>query len=203
MSIHKKHMQGFTLVELIIALAIVAVLGMMATVGLRSVLQTREHLVKTNAHITQLMTTVSLLQQDTRAAIARTIINNDGHRVSALISLQPNGFMLTRQGVTKLQRVGYQVTNHQLVRLSWQRLDRAPGAKPTRQILLSNIKNWEVRFLLPQGGISQRWPLVSGSNVRVTNQTSEQPAAVFIKINFSNDRQLPLLLPLRGRGYHG
>ena len=202
MVLKRIHEQGFTLVELIVALAIVAVIGVLATVGLRSVLQTRTHLTKSNEHITELLSAVSLLQQDTRAAIARPIINAQGHHEGALQSLQPNGFALTRQGSKKLQRVAYQVINHELVRFSWKHLDQAPNAKPIKQVLLKNVRKWQVEFVMQQGGAAKRWPLATGTNAEVLNQASVLPLAVSIKLFFKDNQQLPLLLPLRGRGYH-
>lgn len=67
----KRRNGGFTLIELVVALAIFAVLSALVYSGLRTVLDARSHTDRQAARLAQLQTMFTLLERDVEQAVAR------------------------------------------------------------------------------------------------------------------------------------
>ncbi|MHB1528669.1 MAG: type II secretion system minor pseudopilin GspJ [Acidiferrobacteraceae bacterium] len=181
--------RGFTLLELLVAVAIFAVVSALAFEGLSQALKARRRLDHERRFWQGLAITFSELKQDLAQARPRPVRNAAGMMVPAFIGL-PAGetadhgsvLQFTRGGAfpvrhgpaSTLERVGYEVRGHGLVRLIWPVLDRAPNTRPLVSPILNGVERFRVRFYETNGQWSRVWPLPGGQltdlprGVRVT-----------------------------------
>jgi general secretion pathway protein J len=146
---------GFTLLELLVALAVFAVVAVLAYGGLRSVLDAREHADRQAQRLAELQSAVSVLGRDVEQVLERGIRNEFGDPEPPLRGGSGTLLLeLTRAGWrnpaalprSDLQRVAYRLDGTELVRLAWQVLDRAQDAAPLEMPLLTGVAAVEVRF---------------------------------------------------------
>ena len=155
---------GFTLLEMLVALAIFALLAVMSYSGLSSVMNqqvvTEEHAQR----LGDLQKTYMLMQRDLEQVLLRPVRDEFGDVQPALAG--SDVLQLTRGGWSNplnrprssLQRVGYAWEDRQLVRYVWQVLDRAQDSEPLRQLLLDDIDSMEIRYLSPGAEWQSQWP---------------------------------------------
>ncbi|MCK9606098.1 MAG: type II secretion system minor pseudopilin GspJ [Methylomonas sp.] len=137
--------KGFTLLELLIAMAIFAIMATMAYGGLKSVIDTRQATQARAMRVRQLQQTLYLLNEDLLQALPRTIRDELGDDEPAFRgSNGPELLSLTRAAPallqdserSRLQRVSYRFESGQLYRLVWSTLDRTQQSQPLRKHLL-------------------------------------------------------------------
>jgi len=165
---HQGRTRGFTLLELLVSLAIFAVLATMAYTALNTVLKARKEVEIKSERLAALQTALMVLGRDVEQATPRQVRDEFGDEQPAL---QGGGtgttlLSLTRDGWrnplglrrSNLQRVDYQFANHQLLRQSWNVLDRATNAEPYTEVLLDKVAGVEIRFLGTDDQWSGYWP---------------------------------------------
>lgn len=164
--------RGFTLLELLVAVAIFALLGVGSYRLLASTISTRDAARTHDLALMQLQRTFTVINRDLAQATARPIRDQYGDTVPAL-QLKDNNLELTRAGVpnplkqvrSDLQRVSYQLNNKgELIRSSWQQLDRDRGVNPQQTILLTKIKTMTLKAYNPTGSASPEWPVAQNYN---------------------------------------
>ena len=162
--IRNKTPAGFTLLELLVALAIFSLIAVMAYGGLETVLK-QKTLTEENANsLATLQKTYLLMQRDIEQAVPRTIRDEFGDPQGPLIGTTQ--FQFTRGGWNNpanhtrstLQRVGYALQDRQVNRYAWLMLDRAQDSEPTRQALTDDIESMQVRYLNEAGAWQEQWP---------------------------------------------
>ncbi len=162
---------GFTLLELLIALAIFALLSALAYGSLRSALLNRELSAERTARLAELQLAMLFMARDLEQVVDRPVRSTYGDRLPALYTPQ-QGYLLefTRGGWgnpagqrrSTLQRVAYSLEEGELIRHSWQMLDRT-DERPTRsQPLLDDVTRFELRFLDARREWSGEWPPPGG-----------------------------------------
>jgi general secretion pathway protein J len=163
MHVNRK-MRGFTLLELLIALAIFGLLSVMSYSGLRSVLDQHAHTEAVADRLAELQKLYLVMQRDVEQIVPRPIRSEYGDESPALAGSETLQF--TRGGWSNplgrprssLQRVGYAFEDDALVRYSWQVLDRAQDSLPLQQPLTEAVSNMSVRYLSPGGEWQSSWP---------------------------------------------
>ncbi len=158
---------GFTLLELLIALAIFAVLSTLAYGSLRSALLSRELSAERTEQLARLQLALLFIGRDLEQVVDRPVRNTWGDTLPALYTPQQDYLVeFTRGGWNNparrrrstLQRVAYALEEGELIRHSWQMLDRT-DERPTRsQVLLEEVTAFELRFLDAQRNWSREWP---------------------------------------------
>lgn len=151
---------AFTLVELLIALAIFAVLSAFAYRGLAVLLESRESLDRDSRKWRDLALFVGRFERDVQAALDRPAIGASGTTLSPVSSLldlggaSARGLALTRAGATLYaselaapQRVGYRFSEGRVDRLAWPGVDSGPRAEAVATPLLDNVRSLAFRFL--------------------------------------------------------
>ncbi len=159
---------GFTLLEVLIAVAIFAVLSALAYGGLSSVLNTSMKTRQANEALQSLQLAMSLIQQDMIQIANRPITDEFGQPVPALKSGSEFERIIefTRRGWrnpagtkrSTLQRVAYQLNENTLERIYWRHLDRAPNPDMVRLPLLKKVKSLSFRYLDQAGAWRGEWP---------------------------------------------
>ncbi len=158
--------RGFTLIELLVAMALFSVVALMAYGGLDTVLQARklgdEHAMKLAA----LQTSFAILERDIEQAVNRPIRDNYGDVQPAMIG-NNNTLEFTRNGRrnpgnfsrSHLQRITYGVEDEQLMRASWQMLDRAQDSDSAAGPLFNGVEKIEFSYLDDQMKWQNEWPV--------------------------------------------
>lgn len=155
---------GFTLLELLVAIALFAVLAGMAYGSLDSLSRGSMQLQQAGARLAAIQRAIDLMARDLRQSGHRGVRDAYG-RPLAPIAGAPQGLELTRAGYAnalaqpraELQRVGWRREGETLQRLHHPSLDRA-GAPPRVDDLLQGVQALELRYLDSDGREHDRWP---------------------------------------------
>lgn len=188
-----KRKHAFTLIEVMIALLIFAIMAVITSVGLATVLKARERASENSQRLSAAQLAITIMTRDFTQMINRPISDSQGSLAPPIIA--NNGYIeFTRAGYVNpdmvlprstLQRVAYRVSNDQLVRISWPVLDRAPDTKPESRILLNNVSNFQIRYLDYKNQFNNSWPPTQSTAQTQTAQ-SPLPKAVEITIAIKN-----------------
>jgi len=153
-------MRGFTLIEVLVAMAITAIVGVMAYATLNSSVDAVERSELQTRRLNDINTFFAIFSKDIRQVVARPIRNEEGEMESALLSQEGDlvGLRLTRTGWqnprpevfvrSQLQRVHYQLENKSVVRESFYMIDHPEGEpEPVRSELLDKVVSLKFRFM--------------------------------------------------------
>lgn len=154
MRLNTRRERGFTLIEMMIAIAIFAFLSLGAYQVLQGVLRSDEISKERGLALKKLQRAMLFVERDMQQMDARKQRNDDELTAQALqagrflFESDEDGVGFIRMGWrnpismlprSSLQRVAYRVKNEQLQRLSFIYLDPAVGEEPKTQILLSGV----------------------------------------------------------------
>ncbi len=160
--------QGFTLLELMIASIIFAIMAVMAYGGLSNVIDNSQSSERALQRLQQIQQSVSVLNRDFRQMVPRSIRDEFGNRQPALLAGNhiDNLVEFTRGGRvnpgglrrSSLLRVAYQFEDESLIRLQWPHLDRTQGQEPRKTVLIDNLEQVTIQFLDGNGEWQEQWP---------------------------------------------
>jgi general secretion pathway protein J len=164
-------LRGFTLVEILVAIAIFAVLGIASSRLLDQVLRADEASKARGQRLGELQRAMGILERDALQVVARPVRDELGEPLPAVSGGVRGMLEFTRAGWrnptgaerAELQRVAYMLEGKQLLRFYWPVLDRAEGSEPVRQVLLDEVEQAEVEFVAADGETRQFWPQEDGS----------------------------------------
>ena len=164
--------RGFTLVEMLVALTIFALMSVLAYRGLSAALQTRAHLTADNQRWRDIALTLAQLEQDMGQVVNRPVRGSGGLSLPALVghaqafgaddaqlSFSRMGMAWQTGVLADVQRHGYRLNNGTLEQLVWPVLDQAPRSEPAVQPLLERVRRFDLRYLDGSGNWQSRWPL--------------------------------------------
>ncbi|MEH6559274.1 MAG: type II secretion system minor pseudopilin GspJ [Oceanicoccus sp.] len=188
----KKLPAGFTLIEVLLAMAITTFIALLAYSGLSTSMIAAESQQLQARQIANVQLPLTVLERDIRNAVARPIRDEYDDRIEAMVGGAFNDYLLilTRRGWDnprelsrgELQRVRYQLLDDELWRESWSVLDRvSEEAGQQRTLLLQGISDIEIAFLDSESSSASRSPL-GGEWLDEWNIAQRLPAA--IKIQF-------------------
>jgi general secretion pathway protein J len=163
---------GLTLIELLISVAIFAVLSALAYGGLNNVLLTSTHTQAETKRLTTLQLTMLYLERDINQMIDRPIRGQYGDMEPALVAPPPDAeqplMSFTRAGWanpagqlrSQLERVAYDFDEEkeQLVRITWPLLDGASKETEIKATLLDAVTGLKFRFMDDQEQWHTSWP---------------------------------------------
>lgn len=136
---------GFTLLEMLVAIAVLAILALMGQQIIDGVSRAKIVSQKHEVKIKNLLQTINFMNNDFTQIIPRSIRSDNGQREPALLSglniLDSNshGIRFIRGGVinpqmqlprSHLTKIGYRIHKGYLERLSWPTLDTPAHVKP-------------------------------------------------------------------------
>lgn len=173
-----RHHKGFTLLEILVAVAIFAVMAALAYGGLNTVLNTRAQAMAHNQRLADIQIAVSRLSRDLEQFATRGIRDRFGDPQAAFLAdpRQPYPLEFTRHGWrnplqaqrSSLQRVAWDLEDNTLTRYYWRHLDRGDAAEPLRQPLLEEVGEMRLRFLDTAMEWHEQWPPVNPESGRRT-----------------------------------
>ncbi|MDH3388254.1 MAG: type II secretion system minor pseudopilin GspJ [Gammaproteobacteria bacterium] len=162
---------GFTLFEMVIAVSIFALMGVIAFGGLGQMTRTGQAVADANDRLSDLQFAVVYFIRDWTQVSPRAIRNQYGDE-EANILIEDDVITFTRSGWgnllaqprSTLQRVQYLVLDKQLLRRHWRSLDQGIGEQPIQVKLLDDVESMEVGFLNGLGQPIRNWPGESGDS---------------------------------------
>ncbi len=163
-----KAVTGFTLIEVLVAMAIFAVLGVSAHQMLRTMIDTHQATRSSSAAYGGLVRTFTLLDRDFSQLVQRPVRDEYGETLQALqVGGGQYDVEFTRTGWnnpaqlsrSSLQRVAYSVEDEKLSRHFWLVLDRAEDSEPISQVLLDEVSGFTVNLLDDEGDTVDVWPV--------------------------------------------
>lgn len=181
---HLCSQRGFTLVELLVALLVFAVMSVLAYGGLRSVLEASASAGAHADRLASLQRTFTAFARDVEQLADRGIRDEYGDRQPALrVGGDELLLELTRAGWrnpagqtrSTLQRVAYRLDDGALHRLQWAVLDRALESTANESELLDGVQGVTLRFLDQALAWHGEWPPlgVDGARLRAVEVVLE------------------------------
>jgi general secretion pathway protein J len=168
-----KTARGFTLLELLIAIAIFALLGLGTYRMLDSVLQTDKVTRSHEAQLRELVRAMAAFERDLLQVQARPVRDPFGEPRAALLAEagDEGALELSRSGWrnplaqprASLQRVRWQRSGEQWQRLYWTVLDQAQDSEPQMQQALDGVTALQLRYRDAKGVWHDSWPPESGA----------------------------------------
>lgn len=161
--------QGFTLLELLVAITVFTFIAAAAYTGLRSVLFNQAAIAAESERLAEIQMAFYILAQDIQQAVPRPVKDEYSETQPALKSddLDDHILQLTRTGWDNpleqkrptLQRLAYRLEDGRLIRFYWDTLDRSGISEPRQTTLLEGVQDIEVRFLDTENTWQTQWPL--------------------------------------------
>jgi general secretion pathway protein J len=168
---------GFTLLEVLVAMAITALISVVAYGALSSALSGAESVRSAAVRSHDINQTLTLLSRDIRQVVNRSIVDEFDQPAPAL-----SGGVLTRYPLTltragwhnstgaprsTLQRVRWWIEEDVLWRAHFPVLDRTPGTEAIETAMLDDVEGFEVHFLPTIGDVkSDRDDVIDDRNWR-------------------------------------
>ena len=194
-----RNSRAFTLVELLVALAIFALISGFAYRGLNAMLESREALQKDARKWRDVALFVGRFERDLGAVLMRTATGSSGTPLPPVSSTldtpsQGEGLAVTRSGsplqenaLAAPQRVAYRLRDGHVERLTWASVDAAPREEPVAVTVLAPAKALTFRFMDPASG---EWRTVWPSGPAL------MPAAVELTVELASGERIVRLVDL-------
>ncbi len=191
-------MKGFTLIEILIALLIFAILGVLIAFGLQNAINANSHADKANTRIQKIEIAEALLRRDISHIIDRPILDVDGSTIAAVI-LQDQTLEFTLRA-SNLQHIRYQVKNGHLYRYIWPILDRVLAVKPSKIDLLEGITKCKLTAIDQQNQSKNSWPIKETSFAITYTLKSNLPKAIQVQFNLEHEGRIDNTIMILSRG---
>lgn len=187
---------GFTLIEVLVALAVFGVMSLLAYMSLGQTLSNSDMLSERMDRLQSVQRTISYLSSELLQTVPRSIRADLG--IEPLPALQSSlgsefALQLTHGGWpnsagvprSTMQRTAYRIEDDELIRYHWNVLDRTVSNTPLATVMLDNVESLTFRFLRGTDEWTDQWPPLSTAPRAVS---SNLPRAV----------QIVLVLPDEG-----
>ena len=199
-----KAVTGFTLIEVLIAIAIFAILSILAYGGLNSVLESKQQTEQALQRLRQVQLTMTKLQRDIEQISSREGKDELGGELSMLSGGPANELLIqfTRNGwrnpaeLTRshLQRVAYRLDEDKLIRMTWPYVDRAQDSQAIETILIDNLKDLRFRFYDAEDW-SDNWPDTSAFSA---DDAAPLPKAIEVTVEMEDWGEIVRLFRVPG-----
>lgn len=167
--------RGFTLIEVLVAMAILAVVIMATHQILDSTTKAKEASDEKIAELNGLQTAFRLMDQDFSQMTQRTVRNEAGDAQEQyllagryILESQYDGIAFVRDGWvnpinllprSELQAVGYRVLDDNLERVYRVYVDQLDNMEPRVQVVLTNVEELKFEFLGANNEWQEQWQI--------------------------------------------
>ena len=191
---------GFTLIEVIIAMSIFAILAILSYSGLHSVIMSKTNTEASLERLQELQMTMLTLNSDLQQITSRDAHDALGGTLHKL-STQSSEYLIefTRSGWrnpanlqrSSLQRVAYQLKDDALIRIYWPHVDRADDEQRVERTLIHNIEALDIRFLNAEKEWKEDWPSASALT---SSAPTELPSAIDVRLKMHDWGEIKRLI---------
>ena len=198
----QRSVDGFTLLEMLVALGVFAVLGVMSTQMVTRILSVHDVAVTRGTRLSDLERAMGVLSRDVLQLAPRAVRDGFGDALPPVragggevgggeVGIGPEGAVLlielTRFGHRNplgqkradLQRVAYALQDGTLYRYYWTSLDRAQDSEPRVQTVLEDVESATVTVIDVSGNEHSFWPLLG--------ELAQDPTAQIAGVKLSID----------------
>lgn len=198
-----KRAAGFTLIEILIALAVFSILATMTSSAIYEAFNTRARVTLQADRLSSLQLAIAIFNQDTQQIVARTVRGKKMHIAAAFIG-QRHYLEFTRgghanpQGLERrstLTRVAFLCQGSQLIRRHWDTLDGPSHQAFQDKILLEHLSQCQFAYLNKHQQILPDW---MGDALQENQKESMLPAAIQFTAHVAPWGKLSLLFMIPG-----
>ena len=180
---------GFTLVEILVALLVFAVVGLLSTRLLSQSIDNQNNLQDRGQRLAEIHRAMRVLQRDIVQLSRRKIRDAQGEELPPLIVSDQGAVEFSRVGWrnplrqprSEVQRVGYRWQDEKIIRGYWLTLDRSYDAEPAYQTLLEDVEAIEFFAVDQLGNEHRQWPLDPEANVVTEEGEALYLAAILVR----------------------
>ncbi|MDG2156327.1 MAG: type II secretion system minor pseudopilin GspJ [Gammaproteobacteria bacterium] len=196
--------QGFTLLELLVAMAIFAIIGLAATAGLNAIIDQSTRANQSLNELNELQRAVRFLTTDLYQMHPRGVRDELGRGDEAALLADNQGDYLIRfsregwrnpAGIPRsnIQRVQYRLEGTALVREYWPVLDHTLSLEPIKTELLNNVEDIKFEYLDYSDQWQNQWPPIQPGSA-----AEEWPRAVRLRLTLKNSGEIERLIEVAG-----
>lgn len=187
--------RGFTLIELMIAVAIVAIIGTIALTGLSNVMKQQEIASERTERWREIQLAMRMLVQDLSQIHPRVTRDESGTTTLASVLASPThqfALEFSRGGWSNptaftrgtVLRVAYDIEDDMLVRFYWPVTDRTLATPPGRNELLHGVLSMQLLYIDANGNETLDWP--PQQNGVGTLPPTERPRAIEVTLELED-----------------
>jgi general secretion pathway protein J len=165
------HGRGFTLIEVLLALAIFGILSVLAYRATAAMSDSEARLTQEAARWHALEGFFARFEADIRAAVPRQARLGSATEPAWLATIDATGqaaLVITRaaaefdgEPARAGERIGYRLREGAIEIAYWPHLDNPAGTSPAVYPLVENIAQWRLEYLTDSGAWRERWPWLS------------------------------------------
>lgn len=165
-----RHSRGYTLIEILIALFIFAILSAIVVMAISNVFTADKSQTSKLKRLSEVQLAITLLERDLQQIINRKIIDSAGNKMNAIhihgikardgIEFTRAGFVnpLGLQNRSSLQRVHYYLDNNALYRATYPVLDQTRSSVKQARLILTDINSLSWIFFDSNNNSYTTWP---------------------------------------------
>lgn len=201
-----KHSNGFTLLEILIALTLFAILATITSSILYHAFTIRTRVTAQAEQLSALQLAISIIQQDTLQSVDRPVRGNDQRLFPSFIG-QARYLELTRDGNlnpkslekrSTLKRIALLCEEGNLIRRTWETLDVVDRNKVENKVLLTDLTSCQFNYLNQTLQVLNEWRAQAVTQSQVKEP---MPKAIQLNLTLKTWGQLNLLFIIPGALY--
>lgn len=188
---------GFTLMEVLIAVTITAVIGLGVWQVINGVVNSRDRVNELAEEFDRIQRAMLLLERDITQVVNRPARDVYGDFQPALTSREEGyALLLTRQGWRNplglrrsgLQRAGWEYTGTELFRRYWPTVDQGQEDNSENVLLLEDVTAFDVRFMNSERAWQEDWPSDDDLAGLTPGERPDFPLPLGIEITMEHER---------------
>jgi general secretion pathway protein J len=200
---------GFTLLEILVAIAIFAIVAVLAYSGYSELTRQAERLSVSAARTRAIQSTVQRMAQDFASLEPRPVREPLGDNMQPALMADSRSDQLAEfthsgwsnpAGVPRstLQRVAYRLEDGRLTRNYWVMLDRTLSTEPVRTVMLDRVTSVTLRFMTANRRFTDQWPQLGGGGLGGQSAARNLPIAVEITLELEDWGKITRLVEVAG-----
>lgn len=197
---------GYTLLEVLVALTVFAILSTITASAMYNAFNTRERVNIQANQLNTLQVAMALLGRDTEQIIERSVVANEMHQFAPFVG-ESKYMEFTRGGSVNpigvehrstLKRIAYVCAGTKLVRRSWETLDAPIRKNYQDKVLLDNLEECSIAYLSNSRQILSEWRPYA---VQQTQKKETLPIAIQFTLTVADWGNMNLLFVIPGALY--
>lgn len=198
--------RAFSLIEVLVALAVFAALAAAAYGGLAQIARTRAALATQQDRFAAIVRGLTTVERDLRQAVSRSVRGNARDEIVPALAGAADRIELTRLGFANpraeprshLERVAYAIDARRLMRGRYAVLDRAPATTAAPSALFDGVEALRLRYLGLDGVWRDAWPPteVPAAYPQGSRPADLLPRAIELRIDIADTGELRRLVEL-------